>query len=326
MPEPHRCSGLRHRLLCSHAPRRLQANINMLTTKIAELVRQSEKLGEEGDVDGSVAAAAQAETLKVNFESIHSVIAARACVHKVQIFQYISNIYLSDCTSCLRGPNAWDPHRAVFSSSQCDRALCLLLCRARKHIWRRRLLTALPSARGRSSMCARWAGFSKCLVHSNGPWQFCSVWQCVWGRSQCIIDRLAQRHLAWDCRINSVTVPWPQISAVIVNNEETRVRDHLSGKNYKYARRGVSHQLNHEKLDGTLSSSWLIVSSAPDVSHDFRLHSRAWLKTHEKYREIKEVIRKRETGGFPRLSRSTERDRDRRHREPDRDRWGFASS
>jgi hypothetical protein len=26
----------------------------------------------------------------------------------------------------------------------------------------------------------------------------------------------------------------PQISAVIVNNEETRVRDHLSGKNYKY--------------------------------------------------------------------------------------------
>lgn len=43
----------------------LQANINMLTTKIAELVRQSEKLGEEGDVDGSVAAAAQAETLKV---------------------------------------------------------------------------------------------------------------------------------------------------------------------------------------------------------------------------------------------------------------------
>ena len=37
----------------------------MLTTKIAELVRQSEKLGEDGDVDGSVAAAAQADTLKV---------------------------------------------------------------------------------------------------------------------------------------------------------------------------------------------------------------------------------------------------------------------
>ncbi len=37
----------------------------MLTPKIADLVRQSEKLGEEGDVDGSQGAAAQAETLKV---------------------------------------------------------------------------------------------------------------------------------------------------------------------------------------------------------------------------------------------------------------------
>jgi hypothetical protein len=48
----------------------LQANINVLTTKIAELVRQSEKLGEDGDVDGSVAAAAQADTLKVQAGSV----------------------------------------------------------------------------------------------------------------------------------------------------------------------------------------------------------------------------------------------------------------
>jgi hypothetical protein len=50
----------------------VQTNINMLTTKIAELVRQSEKLGEDGDVDGSVAAAAQADTLKVQAQgSLH---------------------------------------------------------------------------------------------------------------------------------------------------------------------------------------------------------------------------------------------------------------
>ena len=43
-----------------------QANINVLQGKVAELLRQSEKLGEEGDVDGSQAAAAQVETLKVD--------------------------------------------------------------------------------------------------------------------------------------------------------------------------------------------------------------------------------------------------------------------
>jgi hypothetical protein len=47
---------------------------------------------------------------------------------------------------------------------------------------------------------------------------------------------------------------------------------------------------------------------------------RAWLKTHEKYKELKETLRKRETEGLPRSSRSTDRDRDRdRDRERRRD-------
>ena len=50
----------------------------MLTTKIAELVRQSEKLGEDGDVDGSVAAAAQADTLKVQAKDADASIAVLA--------------------------------------------------------------------------------------------------------------------------------------------------------------------------------------------------------------------------------------------------------
>jgi hypothetical protein len=136
-----------------------QANINVLTTKIAELVRQSEKLGEDGDVDGSVAAAAQADTLKSQKANLEKEAAERA---------------------------------------------------------------------------AKRTG--------------------------------SQQYVC-------------EISAVIVNNEETRVRDHLSGKNYK-----------------------------------------AWLKTHEKYKELKETLRKRETEGLPRSSRSTDRDRDRdRDRERRRD-------
>jgi hypothetical protein len=43
----------------------LQANLTAMTTRIADLVRESERLGEEGDVDASQAAAQQAETLKV---------------------------------------------------------------------------------------------------------------------------------------------------------------------------------------------------------------------------------------------------------------------
>ena len=42
-----------------------QANLDLLAGRIADLVRESEKLGEEGDVDGSQAAAQQADTLKV---------------------------------------------------------------------------------------------------------------------------------------------------------------------------------------------------------------------------------------------------------------------
>lgn len=50
-----------------------------------------------------------------------------------------------------------------------------------------------------------------------------------------------------------------------------------------------------------------------------RVH-RAWLKTHEKYKELKETLRKRETEGIPRSSRSTDRDRDRdRERRRDSD-------
>ena len=44
----------------------LQANLDLLATRIADLVRESERLGEEGDVDASQAAAQQADTLKVH--------------------------------------------------------------------------------------------------------------------------------------------------------------------------------------------------------------------------------------------------------------------
>jgi hypothetical protein len=48
--------------------------------------------------------------------------------------------------------------------------------------------------------------------------------------------------------------------------------------------------------------------------------SRAWLKTHEKYKELKEILRKRETEGVPRSSRSADRNRDRdRERRRDSD-------
>lgn len=38
---------------------------------------------------------------------------------------------------------------------------------------------------------------------------------------------------------------YAQISAVIVNNDETRIRDHLSGKNYKCAELACFHMLPH---------------------------------------------------------------------------------
>lgn len=55
------------------------------------------------------------------------------------------------------------------------------------------------------------------------------------------------------------------------------------------------------------------------------VNPRAWLKTHEKYKEIKETLRKRETEGFPRSARSTDRDRERRPRDPDKDRDKWVS-
>lgn len=42
-----------------------QDKLDVMSKRIADLVAESEKLGEEGDVDGSQAAAQQAETLKV---------------------------------------------------------------------------------------------------------------------------------------------------------------------------------------------------------------------------------------------------------------------
>ena len=43
----------------------LQQNLDMLAGRIAELLAQSETLGEAGDIDGAQAAIAQVETLKV---------------------------------------------------------------------------------------------------------------------------------------------------------------------------------------------------------------------------------------------------------------------
>ena len=42
-----------------------QQNLDMLAGRIAELLAQSETLGEAGDIDGAQAAIAQVETLKV---------------------------------------------------------------------------------------------------------------------------------------------------------------------------------------------------------------------------------------------------------------------
>ena len=43
----------------------MQQNLDMLAGRIAELLAQSETLGEAGDIDGAQAAIAQLETLKV---------------------------------------------------------------------------------------------------------------------------------------------------------------------------------------------------------------------------------------------------------------------
>jgi hypothetical protein len=59
-PEHGRLRDLSAGMFCH-----LQANLALMTTRIAELVSRSERLGEEGDVDGAQAAVAEMETLKV---------------------------------------------------------------------------------------------------------------------------------------------------------------------------------------------------------------------------------------------------------------------
>ncbi len=50
----------------------VQQNLDMLAGRIAELLAQSETLGESGDIDGAQAAIAQVETLKVTQLLLHA--------------------------------------------------------------------------------------------------------------------------------------------------------------------------------------------------------------------------------------------------------------
>ena len=178
-----------------NADHALQQNLDMLAARIAELLAQSETLGEAGDIDGAQAAIAQVETLKVGTDPV--------CINDRRRLLAKAHCHVLPMSGI--PPNERSVHM-------------LLMLKGLN-------LKSRPTG---FVICSETRPDVEAIASDGQPRELVF---CLWRQAQkAALEREATKVAAKSAGSAQMVCPW---SGVIINVDEARQRDHKSGRNYQ---------------------------------------------------------------------------------------------